>query len=414
MGWKLHQMDVKTTFINGEIEEEVYIEQPKGFVVHNEKSHVCRLKKSLYGLKQAPRVWYEKMDGFLMSLGFNKCNVDPNLYYHNDGNKCLILVLYVDDLFLTGSERLIVECKQALTAKFEMKDLGLMHYFLGLEVWKRTYEIFLSQGKYTMEILKKFNMTECKSMPTPMVMDLKKMSDTNSGNVDPQLYRQLIGSLMYLANTRPDICFVVNVLSQFRSQPKHTHWIVAKHVLRYLQGTIGYSLRYASNVDLSLQGYVDADWAGSAVDRKSTSSCCFTLGLSMVSWCSRKQSSVSLSTAEAEYIALSVTVHEAVWLRKLLNDLFDHEMDPTTINCDNQSSVKLSENPVFHDRSKHIEIKYHYIRDMVQRKIVHVQYLSTHEQIADIFTKPLAKTKFECFRERLGLVENASLAEREC
>jgi hypothetical protein len=178
MDWKLHQMDVKTTFLNGEIEEEVYIEQPEGFVVHNKKSHVCRLKKALYGLKQAPHAWYEKMDGFMMSLGFNKSIVDPNLYYQIDGNECLILVLYVNDLFLTGSERLIVECKQAFTAKFEIKDLGLMHCFLGLEVWQRTNEIFLSQGKYTMEILKKFSMTECKSMPTLMVMDLKKMSDT--------------------------------------------------------------------------------------------------------------------------------------------------------------------------------------------------------------------------------------------
>jgi hypothetical protein len=219
---------------------------------------------------------------------------------------------------------------------------------------------------------------------------------------------------MYLVNARPNICYTINALSQFMSQPKHTHWIAAKHVLRYLQGTIGYGLRYAANVDLRLQGYVDADWAESAVDRKSTSGCCFTLGSAMVSWCSRKQNSVALSIAEAEYIAISVAVHEVVWLHKLFTDLFDHKMDPTTIHCDNQSCVNLFENPVFHDKLKHIEIKYHYIRDMVQRKTVHVQYLSTREQIANIFTKPLAKTKFEYFRERLGLVENASLAEREC
>jgi hypothetical protein len=173
-------------------------------------------------------------------------------------------------------------------------------------------------------------------------------------------------------------------------------------------------MRYASSVEMSLQGYVDADWAGSAVDWKSTSGCCFTLGSAMVSWCNRKQSSVALSTAEVEYIALSVAVREVVWLRKLLTYLFDHEMDPTIIHYDNQSCVKLSDNPVFYDRSKHIEIKYHYIKDMVQRKAVHVQYLPKHEQIADMFTKPLAKTKFEYFRERLGLVENAFLAEREC
>jgi hypothetical protein len=170
---------------------------------------------------------------------------------------------------------------------------------------------------------------------------------------------------MYLVNTRHDICYAVNVLSQFMSQLRQTHWIAKEHVLRYLRGTVGYGLRYASSVDLSLQGYVDADWAGSALDRKSTSDCCFTLGSAMVSWCSRKQSSVALITAEAEYIALSVAVCEAAWLRKLLTDLFDHEMDPTIIHCDNQSCVKLSEYPMFHDRSKHIEIKYHYIKDMV-------------------------------------------------
>jgi hypothetical protein len=173
-------------------------------------------------------------------------------------------------------------------------------------------------------------------------------------------------------------------------------------------------MRYASHVEMRLQGYVDADWRGSTVDRKSTSSCCFTLGSTMVSWSNRKQSSVALSTAEAEYIALCVAIREAVWLRKLLAYLFGHEMDSTVIHGDNQSCVKLSKNHVFHNKSKHIEIKYHYIRDMVQRKAVHVQYLSTREQVADVFTKPLVMMKLEYFRERLGLVENASLAEREC
>jgi hypothetical protein len=186
-----------------------------------------------------------KMDGFLMSLGFNKSVVDPNLYYYIVGDESLILVTY------SGS--LVVGYKQALTSDFEMKDLGMMHYFLGQEVWQRTDEIFLSQGKYTVGILKKFSMTECKSMPTPMVMDLKKMNDDDSDEIDPQL----IGSLMYLVNTRPDICYAVNVLSQFMSQPRQTHWIAVKHVLRYLRGTVGYGLRYASSVDLSLQGVDD-------------------------------------------------------------------------------------------------------------------------------------------------------------
>jgi hypothetical protein len=211
-------MDVKTTFLNGEIEEEVYIEQPDGSVTHEKESHVCRLKKALYGLKQAPCAWYEKINGYLVSLGFNKSVVDPNLYYHIVGDECLILVLHVDDLFLTGSESRIVECKHALTSEFEM-DLGMMHYFLGLEVWQRTDEIFPVQGKYTVEILKKFGMTDCRSMPTSMVINLKQMNEasSDSGEIDPHLYRHLIGSLMYLVNTRPDICYAVSVLSHFMS-----------------------------------------------------------------------------------------------------------------------------------------------------------------------------------------------------
>jgi hypothetical protein len=270
MGWKLHQMDVKTTFLNGVIEEEVYIEQPQGFVIHGKESHVCRLKKALYGLKQAPRAWYARIDGYLMSLGFTKSEADPNLYYKVEDGCPLILVLYVDDLFLTGDEKLIDGCKRELASEFEMKDLGLMHYFLGLEVWQRSDEIFLSQGKYTVEILKKFGMMDCKSMTTPMTINLKLLSDKSSDLVDPTMYRQLIGSLMYLVNTRPDICFAVNTLSQHMVEPRQVHWMAAKHMLRYLHGTVGYGLRYVSGGDVKLQGYTDSDWAGSAVDRKST------------------------------------------------------------------------------------------------------------------------------------------------
>jgi hypothetical protein len=220
MGWGIHQMDGKTTFLNGDIEEEVCIEQPDGFMIHEKESRVCRLKKSLSGLKQAPRAWYDKIDGYLMSLGFSKSVVEPNLYYNIVGDMCLILVLYVDDLFLTDPKILIIECKHALDFEFEMKDLGMMHYLLGIEVWQRTNEIFLSQGKYIVEILKKFGMTDYKPMPTPMVINLKKLSETSSdsGQIDPHLYRQLIGSLMYMVNTRTDICYAVSVLSQFMSQ----------------------------------------------------------------------------------------------------------------------------------------------------------------------------------------------------
>jgi hypothetical protein len=189
MKWKLHQMDVKTTFLNGVIEEEVYIEKPQGFEVEERNSHVCKLKKALYGLKQAPRAWYGRIESFLMSLGFTKSKVDSNLYFKVMNDEPVILLLYVDDLFLTGEENLITECKKRLASEFEMKDLGLMHYFLGLEVWQSTERIFLNQGKYTVEILKSFDMLECKSMNTPMEAKMKLLVDTSLELIDATLYK---------------------------------------------------------------------------------------------------------------------------------------------------------------------------------------------------------------------------------
>jgi hypothetical protein len=335
MKWKLHQMDVKTAFLNGNIEEEVYIEQPKGFEVEDNKSHVCRLKKELYGLKQAPRAWYGRIDSFLMSLGFTKSKADSNLYYKIMNDEPMILLLYVDDLFLTGEDKPIVECKKRLATKFEMKDLGKMHYFLGLEVWQFPDEIFLSQGKYIVEILKRFGMLECKAMTTLVVTNLKLLSDASSEKVDVTMYRQIIGSLMYLTNTRPYICFAVNTLSQYMVEPKNVHLIAAKHVMRNLKGTLDYGIRYASNSEFRLYGYTDSDWVGSAKDKKSTSGCCFCLGSGMISWLSRNQHCVALSTAEAEYVAACSACGEAVWLRKMLIGLFDAEIDATEILCDN-------------------------------------------------------------------------------
>jgi hypothetical protein len=278
MKWKLHQMDVKTTFLNGVIEEEVYIEQSQGFEVEDTKTHVCKLKKAPYGLKKAPRAWYGRIDNFLTSLGFTKSKDDSNLYFKVMNDEPVILLLHVDDLFLTGEENLITECRKKLTAEFEMKDLGLMHYFLGLEVWQIPKRIFLNQGKYAVEILKRFDMLECKSMITPTETKLKLMVDTSSELIDDTLYRQIIGSLMYLTNTRSNICFSVNTLSKFLVEPKHVHLVAAKHVMRYLKGTLDYGLSYDGDHDFTLSGYTDSNWARSVSDMKSTSGCCFSLG----------------------------------------------------------------------------------------------------------------------------------------
>jgi hypothetical protein len=403
MKWKLHQMDVKTTFLNGVIEE-VYIEQSQGFEVDDRKTHVCSLKKALYGLKQAPKAWYGRIDSFLTSLGFTKSKADPNLYFKVMNDEPVILLLYVDDLFLTGEEKLITDCKKKLASEFEMKDLGPMHYFLGLEVCQRPKKIFLNQGEYAIEILKRFDMLECEAMNTPMETNLKLMVDTSSELVDATLYKQIIGSLMYLTNTRPNICFAVNILSQYLLEPRRVDLVATKHVMRYLKGTLDYGLYYTGDHDLRLYGYTDSDWAGSASDRKNTSGCCFSLGSTMTSWKSRKQSNIALSTTKVEYIAACSASCEAIWLQKLLTGLFDLEMEATVILCDNQSYIKMMENPVFHDKSKHIEIQYHYIRDMVQRGAVKLQYVGTNEQVADLLTKPLSPVKFECFQDKIGVV----------
>lgn len=234
-GWKIHQMDVKTAFLNRTIDDEVYLEQPEGFVIHNAASHVCKLKKALYGLKQAPRAWYERIDSYLLGLGFTKNDADPNLYFKVINGNMLILILYVDDLLITGEDHLIIQCKKDLASEFDMKDLGSLHYFLGLEVWQKPDGIFLNQGKYTIDILKRFGMWDCRPMSTPMETNLHKLkAAAESKLANPTLYRQIIRSLMYLVNTRQDICYAMNALSQFMCEPREIHLVAAKHILKYL------------------------------------------------------------------------------------------------------------------------------------------------------------------------------------
>jgi hypothetical protein len=260
-----------------------------------------------------------------------------------------------------------------------MKYLGLMHYFLGIEVWQSPKKIFLNQGKYKVEILKIFDMLECKSTNTPMETNLKLMDDTCSKLVDATMYIQIIGSLMYLMNTRPNIFFVVNNLSQYLVEPKCVHLVDEKHVMRYLKGMLDYGLYYSGHHAFGLYGYTDSDWVGSDSDRKITSGCCFSLGSAMTSWKRRKKSDISLNTIESEYIVASFASCEVVWLQKLLTCLFDLEKKSTVILCDNQSCINMSDNPVFHDKSKHIEIRYHCIHDMVQKRAIKLQYVGTNE-----------------------------------
>eukprot|EP00253_Pinus_taeda_P001436 PITA_01436 len=285
-------------------------------------------------------------------MGFVKSDTDPNLYYLVIENEPLILVLYVDDLFLIGSSKLIGDCKKNLATKFDMKDLGLMHYFLGMEVWQQKGEIFLGQGRYAIEILKRFRMEDCRPMATPMITNWKKIDASEDKDVDPTLYRQFIGSLIYVVNTRPDICYAVNTLSEFIVEPKRAHSATTKHVL------------------------------------------------------SRKQKFVALSSSESEYMAASIASCEVIWLRKLLVNLFRRKMEATRIMYDNQSCINLFEYSVFLDWSKHNDIRRHFVRDYVQRGAVQLSYTPTGEQVADFLIEALGRIKFDYFRETMGMIKN--------
>eukprot|EP00253_Pinus_taeda_P024360 PITA_24360 len=326
-------------------------------------------------------------------------------------NPTLIITEYhSDDLIITGSSaHLIHGIKQDLCRTFDMTDLGLLHYCLGVEVWQAENHIFLSQSKYAKNLVDKFRMQDCKPATTPMEPGLKLSAQSSSPLVDETLFRQLVGNLIYLTATKPDISFAVSYISRFMSAPKADHWIAAKRVLRYVHGTSDYGLLYTRSSDPILSGYTDSDWAGSVDDRKSTAGYVFSLGSGAVTWTSKKQQAVTLSSTEAEYRGAVKAACEAVWLRRMLVDMHVSQTGPTSLFCDNQGELKLAKNPVFHERTKHVETHCHYIRQLVEDGSVQLRYVPTIEQPADIFTKPLGPDKFVKFRGSIGVVNRLSI-----
>ena len=275
-------MDVKLAFLNGVLKEEVYVAQPPGFELPNSENKVCRLKKALYGLKQALRAWYQKIDSFFLNCGFHRSWSDANLYVFHEKGKHVLITLYVDDIVITGDhEEKIKETQQQLSMEFDMTDLGLLHYCLGIEVWQEPGKIFISQQKYVGEILKAFGMSECKAVVSPMEINLKNSIEDPSPPVEINKYRRLIGSLIFLCNTRPDISFAVGVLSRFSSKPRETHWRAGLRILKYLKGTLEYGITFQYGETMS--GYCDSDWAGDIDSRKSVTGHCFLLGSSIFS-----------------------------------------------------------------------------------------------------------------------------------
>jgi hypothetical protein len=317
--WEVHQMDVKSAFLHGNLKEEIYMEQPPGYV-QNDSSLVFHLKKSLYGLKQAPRAWYAKMDSFIIATGFSRCHSDPNVYTKKVGSHLIILVLYVDDLILTGSDsKLLNHVKTSLKKKFEMTDLGFLHYFLGLQVLQTNEGIFLSQSKYACDLLRRFHMDDCKPSPSPFQSGVKIYATCTSPEVDATLYRQLVGSLLYFTHTRPNLSFVVGLVARYMQTPCESHWKVDKRILRYVRGTVQFGIHYSSGGTPLLVGFTDSDWVGNTDDRKSTAGYVFSLGSGPVTWACKKQQAIALSSAEAEYRAAVNASQEALWLREILS-----------------------------------------------------------------------------------------------
>jgi hypothetical protein len=405
--WEIHHMDVKSAFLNGDLNEEVFVLQPPGFVRTGRENQVLKLKKALYGLHQAPRAWNQKLDESLTSVGFQRCPSDPAIYCR--GNKKgdrLVVGVYVDDLIITGSSKQgILSFKKEMTKMFEMSDLGVLHYYLGIEVRQQKNGVLISQSSYAKKILEKAGMSYCNPCKIPMEPKIKLSKENVSPLVDATLYRSLVGSLRYLANTRPDLAFSVGYVSRFMQEPHADHLAAVKHILRYVAGTSESGMFYqrGNGEELALEGYSDSDLAGDVDGRKSTTGMIFFLGRSPVSWQSIKQRIVAMSSCEAEYIAAATASCQAVWLSRLLTEILNKEIKEVVLKVDNKSAISLIRNPVLNDRSRHIDTRYHLIRDYEANGQIKVQFIRTDEQLGDILTKSLSRVRFQELCTKIGL-----------
>ncbi|KAL4022729.1 hypothetical protein IC575_016474 [Cucumis melo] len=400
--WPLLQMDVKNAFLNGTLSEEVYMKPPPG--TSSPPHKVCLLRRALYGLKQAPRAWFATFSSTITQLGFTSSPHDTALLTRHTPQGIVLLLLYVDDMIITGNDpQAISDLQHYLGQHFEMKDLGSLNYFLGLEVSRRSDEYLLSQAKYASDLLARSEITDSNTASTPLDPNVHLTPYDGVPLEDVSLYRQLVGSLIYLTVTRPDIAYAVHIVSQFMAAPRTIHFTVVLRILRYIKGTLGHGLQFSSQSSLVLSGYSDADWAGDPTDRRSTIDYCFYLGDSLISWRSKKQSVVSRSSTESEYRALADTTAELLWLRWLLADMGVPQQGPTLLYCDNRSAIQIAHNDVFHERTKHIENDCHFIRHHLLSNTLLLQPVSTTEQPADIFTKALPSTRFNQLRTKLKL-----------
>ncbi|XP_062118465.1 uncharacterized mitochondrial protein AtMg00810-like [Humulus lupulus] len=391
------QLDINNAFLNGDLNEEVYMQLPPGLTLPSSLSTdsnlVCKLHKSIYGLRQSSRQWYKKLFEALLQEGFKQSQADYTLFTRGTNDQFIALLVYVDDIVLTGPNLATLHQLQAsLHQKFKLKALGPLRYFLGFEIAKGKDGLFLSQRKYTIQLLEDTGYAGCKPAKTPMDPRLKLDDQQGEPLTNPSSYHQLIGKLLYLTLSRPDITYAVNCLSQFMTNPRSTHLQALNHLLRYLKGCPRKGLLYSPDSSLHLRGFSDSDWASCPITRRSTTDFCIFIGDCLISWKTKKQPTISKSSAEAEYRALAATTSEITWLQYLLNDLQLQQTKPAFIYCDNQSAIHIANNPTFHERNKHIELDCHCIRDKINNSTICLIPISSNLQLADAFTKPLPST----------------------
>uniref|UniRef100_A0A2N9IYX8 CCHC-type domain-containing protein n=1 Tax=Fagus sylvatica TaxID=28930 RepID=A0A2N9IYX8_FAGSY len=364
--WIIHQLDVNNAFLHGDLDEEVYMTPPPGYCSKGE-TRVCRLRKSLYGLKQASRNWFFKLTTVLLDAGFTQSQADHSLFTLVSTLSITLVLVYVDDILVAGNDLSQIETfKHALSTNFKTKDLGPLKYFLGLEVAHSPKGIFLNQRKYALDILNDSGQLGARTTSFPMEQNLKLTNQDGLLFSDPSTYRRLVGRLIYLTITRPDIVFAVNILSQFMHAPRLPHLQAANRVLRYIKGSLDQGIFFPSSNTLHVTAYTDSDWASCPTTRRSTTGYFIQLGTSPISWRTKKQTTVARSSAEAEYRAMAVTTCELTWLKQLLADFGISHPEPFSLHCDNQSALHIAHNPVFHERTKHIEIDCHIIRDKIR------------------------------------------------
>ncbi|CAM8893220.1 unnamed protein product [Rhodiola kirilowii] len=400
--WPIHQFDVKNAFLHGTLKETVYCQQPQGFEDPSYPTHVCRLRKALYGLKQAPRAWFQRFAQYLVRIGFKGSKSDPSLFTYKHHAREAHLLVYVDDIILTASDSSFLRnIISILSKEFAMTYMGSLHYFLGISVTKNHDGLLLSQEKYAYEILQKEKLSECNPSRTPVDASTKLGKDAGEQVSDPTLYRSLAGALQYLTFTRPDISYAVQQCCLFMHDPREKHFSALKRILRYIKGTASLGLQLSRSSINDLSAYSDADWAGCPDSRRSTSGYCVFLGNNLISWSSKRQPTVARSSAEAEYRAVANAVADTCWIRSLLTELNTPISSATLVFCDNVSAVYMSSNPVQHQRTKHVEIDLHFVREKVALGQVRVLHVPSTHQFADLFTKGLPYPLFNEFRSSL-------------